>query len=705
MVARLTRPDVRLLTLLGPGGAGKTRLAIEAAGEAAGRYRDGVWLVLLAPLLDPGLMVSEIARVLEIDAVPGQPLEGALVAALSERELLLVLDNFEHLLDAASVVAELLAGAPGLGVLATSREPLRISGEHRLDVPPLRPGDARELFVQRALAVRPDLVLDEPEASAIERICARLDGLPLALELAAARVSAFSPRAVEARLAEGLPLPAGPRDLPERQRTLRATIDWSYRLLEPAEQKLFRALAPFIGGMRIDSAESIWGQDAIGRLISLAEKSLLRRREDADGEPRFWMLETVRDVAREHAVASRTDGSAAATHAEYFFVLTDEAARQLAGRQQHSWLDRLERDHPNLRAALEHLTQHAPAQAVRMVGTLSWFWEIRGYAPEARRRINDALASAPSDSPGRAEALFHSGRMALLLGETAEAEPLLLEALSLARDHGEDSLAINAMSNLGWAAEGLGDLERARARYRQALTAARTAGEDWALGVALNNYAMSFAGTDVRRARELAGEALLIRRRIGEPRAIAITAANLAELALNAGEIDYAGTLNEEALAASREIDYKGMIASALGTRAIISLLRDDIQSARAQLREAVETAREAHDVVIAALLVSVAGIVAAIQHEPITAAQLWSASERIQSRGVSEESLAATGLRAKWEPDARTAAPDQATWDAAWNAGAELSLDEALELAHRAINGVQPHVSETDNGLRSQHR
>jgi hypothetical protein len=279
--------------------------------------------------------------------------------------------------------------------------------------------------------------------------------------------------------------------------------------------------------------------------------------------------------------------------------------------------------------------------------------------------------------------------MALRLGETANAEPLLLEALTFAREHGEEVVAINAMSHLGWAAEASGDPERATARHEQALAAARTAGDDWILGVALNNCGQWLARTDVRGGRELTEEALRLRRRIGEPRAIALTAATLADLVLRAGELEYADTLSDEALRASHEIEYKVMIAGALATQAIISLLRDDVEGAGSRLREALEPAREAHDMESAPTLLSVAGTVAAIQHEPITAAKLWSASERI-SGGVIEEAVAATSLRAQWQPQARAAAPDQTTWDAAWKAGAELSLDDALELARRATDSVK---------------
>ena len=261
----LAEGDGRLVTLLGPGGVGKTRLGLEVAAEAATGYRDGVWLEALATIPDRARMVSELARLLEVDPVPGQLLEQTMCAAVSERELLLVLDNFEHVLDAADVVADLLAAAPGIVVLATSREPLRVRGEQRMQVSPLRLEDAAELFLARARAARPELSLDEEDRAAVERICARLDGLPLALELAAARVAVFSPSRLEARLAERLAVPAGSRDLPERQQTLGATIDWSYQLLKPEERELFASLSPFIGGVRVDSAEALWGVDGAER--------------------------------------------------------------------------------------------------------------------------------------------------------------------------------------------------------------------------------------------------------------------------------------------------------------------------------------------------------------------------------------------------------------------------------------------------------
>jgi len=655
VLARLARPDVRLLTLLGPGGAGKTRLAIDAAGEAARRYRDGVWLVLLAPLLDPGLMVSEIARVFEIDVVPGQPLERALAGALAERELLLVLDNFEHLLDAAGVVAELLAAAPELDVLATSREPLRITGEHRLDVPPLPLGDARELFVQRALAVRPDLLLDEPEVGAIERICARLDGLPLALELAAARVSVFSPRALEARLAEGLPLPDGARDLPERQRTLRAAIDWSYRLLDGAEQALLASLSPFVGGVRLDTAESLWKAGATDALISLAEKSLLRRREDPDGEPRFWMLELIRQYAIAVAESTGAADEAADRHARTYFEVTEQARPNLTGPDQRRWLDRLDWDHPNLRAALEHLTEDAPDQALRMASKLTWFWDIRGYQPEARRRLTEALARAPADSPNRADALHCAGWMAGSQGDAEAAERLLHQALSALPREGVERLQVEVHTHLAYIAEMLRQPEEAIPLHERAIAIARAAGDDWALGVALNNYAIApTVRTDMPRAVSLLEEALAALRPTGDAYMISMVNANRADLALESGDLETAQTLTEEALKLARQVDFRPMIAGMLEFGAVIAFDRGDVETAAAQVREALEMGLPLQSEAIAVRL-ALAGSLAAARRDPRAAATFWSASEQAYERiGIDNPAILAR-LRARWEP--------QATW------------------------------------------
>lgn len=681
-LARLERPEVRLLTLLGPGGAGKSRLAVEVAAEAVGRYRDGVWLVLLAPLPDRELMVSGIARVLDIDAATGEPLERTLTTALADRELLLVLDNFEHLLDGAGFVAGMIAAAPRVDVIATSREPLRITGEHRLDVAPLPPDDAAQLFVQRAQAVRPDLPLDPEEARAIERICARLDGLPLALELAAARASVFSPRALEARLAEGLPLPAGARDLPARQRTLRATIDWSYQLLDSPERALLASLWPFVGGVRLDAAEQLWGLDGVERLISLAEKSLLRRREDADGEPRFWLLELIRQYAIEAAQADGTAGEAGERHARCYYSLTEEARPKLIGPDQREWLDRLERDHANLRAALEHLSERGSDDALRMASTLTWFWDMRGYQPEARRRLNEALASAPMDAPNRTDALHCAGWMAWNQGDPAAAAPLLEEARARVEDSEDARLLAEVYMHSAFVAELLGDSDQAVAWYERAVEVARSAGDSWALGVALGDYALLRSRrSSPERTIALLEEALEVLRPTGDRYMISVTVANRAEVALNAGELDYAQSLVDEARGIAWEIEFRPLIAGTLELGAVIALARGATETAAACLREATDTSTPFQDEAVAMRLV-IAATLASIRHEPLRAATLWGAAQSVYARIGLAEPPFATRLRARWEQRALGDAPDQLSWDAARRAGAELGFEEAFALA-----------------------
>jgi predicted ATPase/class 3 adenylate cyclase len=685
----LSGPNVRLLTLLGPGGAGKTRLAIEVGAEAVGRYRDGVWIVLLAPIADRTLMVSELARTLEVEPVAGESLESTLAAALAERELLLVLDNFEHLLDAAGLVADLLAAAPGHDALTTSREPLRIRAEQRMEVPPMALADASELFVQRALAIRPDLALTDEDHAAIERMCTRLDGLPLAVELAASRIAVFRPPALEARLGERLALPEGPHDLPERQRTLRATIDWSYQMLDPQERRLVCSLAPFIGGVRIDSAETIWGEQASDRLLSLAEKSLLRRREDPDAEPRFWMLETIREFASERSHAEGDVATAAEQHAQHFCALTARAAPRLQERDQLPWLERLEAELANLRAALDHLTAHAPEQALQMANALRIFWDVRGYMAEAHRRYAQALAAAPVDSPSRAEALLGAGRAALFLGETEQAGPLLLEALPLARDAGDARLTVHVLSHLAWTEWALGNHQLSISRGEEAIAEARASGDEWVLAMALNNQGETFrVHGDPPEARECYEQALDIRRRLGEPRAIALTACNLAGALLDVGEHEQAESLLDEALSRAEEIDYAAMVSSAFALRAVLSLHREDANAAASQLASAIDSTG-GDDVETAATLLSAAAVLAATRAEPLRAAALWAASDAARARLSRPDPPATASLRARWLPAMKAAAADGTSWDEACAHGAQLSLEGALSLAGSGVGAA----------------
>jgi predicted ATPase len=679
----LAAPQMRLLTLWGPGGSGKTRLALEVASRALDRYRNGAWIVLLAPIPDRELMIAEIARVLEVPPVPGESLQRTLVSALTGREMLLVLDNFEHLLETSDVIAELLANAPGVDVLATSREPLRIRAEQRMEVPPLPMDEAAELLIARAKAVNPELEIDQDDRGAIQRICQRLDGLPLALEIAAARVAVFSPIRLETRLAKRLTLPEGPRDLPERQRTLHATIGWSHRLLDPAERDLLANLSPFVGGVRIDAAESIWGAGAIDGLISLSEKSLLRRREDHDGEPRFWMLETIRQFALERATTDGDAEEAADHHATHFLTLTDEAAAHLLSSGQKIWLDRLEADHSNLRAALDYLTERSPERAVEMAANLEWFWIVRGYTAEGRSRLRAALTAASADSPSRARAAAAAGQMEVQLGEPEAAKLFLLEALSLAEPDQEPRVTVLALSHLGWADEALGYPEDAAARHQQAIAVARGVGDDWALGLALNNYGILLARSgDLEGAGPILEESSQLGHRTGEPQLIALAVSNLAELAVTLGDLERADTLIVEALLYARQVGFRSTIVSTLHTRIEILLQRRDLNSADAQLKEAIALTHASYLPESAPSLLSTAGTMAAMRGEGLRAAKLWAAADEFRARVATAESPITAALRAAHEPTAHAAVSDTTAWAAASAAGNTMPLHDALELA-----------------------
>jgi predicted ATPase/class 3 adenylate cyclase len=689
----LRRSEVRLLSLLGSGGVGKTRLAFEIASEASTRYQHGVWVVALGPIRDPELVAPEICRILQVEAPPGEPLEATLREALSDREMLLVLDNFEHLIGAARLVSELLAGTRTVDVLATSREPLRVSGEHRLEVPPLPLADASELFRQRATAIRPEVRLDNGEHAAVERVCGRLDGLPLALELAAARIAILSPSALESRLADLSDLPEGARDLPERQRTLRATFNWSYRLLDPVERRLLQFLAPFVGGARIDSAEAIAPNGtAIEALASLRDKSLLRVREDADAQPRFWMLETIRAFATDCATVEGVWAGAAECHAEHFFALAGQAAAGIRRADAGIWLGRLDAEYPNIRAALDHLAQHAPHRAIQMAGALTEYWLIRGHVPEAHRRFTALLAQIAPDAPVPAWTLAGAGRIAFALGAAREAEPLLQRATEIARQAGDTREVAECLSVLAAVRGSLGYPEASLdAAHREAVTAARTSGDDRALALALGNCATAFhVRGDVQRARPVYEEALMVSRRLGGPRGIVVTACNLAEILLDEEEFASVAALIDEALERAREINYRAIIASALVTRALLLLNRSEIEPAAQNLLEAIEPTAAATDFETAPVLLSAAADVATARGDSLRAATLWGAADRTLAWLVRRETPTAALLRAHWLPQARAAAPDDQSWDAAWRAGENLSLEQALILAANITASTQ---------------
>jgi predicted ATPase/DNA-binding SARP family transcriptional activator len=521
----LLREEVGLVTLIGPAGIGKTRLGQQIATELLDDFPDGVFFVDLAPIRDPALVAAAIAQVLGVREAQGLPLIESLKAYLRPRQLLLLLDNFEQVLPAASTVAELLAAAPHMKGLVTSRVVLRLRGEQEFPVPPLAPDAAVELFVQRARAARPDFAVTDEYAPLLAAICQRLDGLPLAIELAAVRIKLFSPAALLSRLERRLPLlTGGARDLPARQQTLRDAIAWSYDLLEEAEKTLFQRLSVFVGGCVLGAAEVICHPktgalppltiDLLDGVASLVDQSLLWRKEQPDGEPRFVMLETVREFALECLAASGEEPALRRRHAHCYLSLAEKADARLTGPEQAVWLDRLERELDNLRAGLEWFTHAGEAEKALRLGAALWrFWAVRGYLSEGRERLAGLLAwsgrvppQAPSLRPGtraaggyprsgwrfpplpgpvqtavRLKALYAAGVLADAQGDYTAARSLFEEHLGIQRESGDVEAIATALCSLGNIANAQGDQAAARSLFEEALALFQEAGTDFML--------------------------------------------------------------------------------------------------------------------------------------------------------------------------------------------------------------------------------
>src|SRR5215204_1497259 len=448
--------ETRLLTLTGSGGCGKTRLALAAATDLLEEFEEGVWMVELAPLADPSLVAQAVGSTLGVREQPGRSLTEMLSGYLGSKKVLLVLDNCEHLIEACAELAEaLLRFCPGLRVLATSREALGITGEVAWPVPSLSLPDLRRmpdigslpeyesarLFVERAVAVRPDFVLTEQNASAVAQVCYRLDGIPLAIELAAARTKVLSVEEVADRLDDCFRLlSAGGRTAMPRQHTLHATMDWSHELLSEEERSLFRRLSVFAGGFSLEAVESVCiGEDVerdevLGLLSHLVDKSLVAVWEK-DGETRYRLLETVRQYGRDKLSESGEEGQLRERHAGYYLALAAQAEPELKGAGQVEWLKRFEREHDNLRAAISWSLERRNHQDAAQLGWALWlFWWIRGHFAEGRRLMEEAISvngSAAMPASARAQGLFVAGTMACGQGDHSSAEPLLEESVTL----------------------------------------------------------------------------------------------------------------------------------------------------------------------------------------------------------------------------------------------------------------------------------
>jgi predicted ATPase/DNA-binding CsgD family transcriptional regulator len=629
----LQHPEVRLVTLTGPGGVGKTRLGLEVAAELLDDYPDGVCFVPLAPISDPELVIPTIAQALGIKEAGEQLVANLLQASLQDKRLLLLLDNFEQVTAAAPRLSDLLTGCPQLKILVTSRVVLHIRGEHEFPVPPLAlpdlthlPGSesllqyaAVTLFLHCAQAARPDFQVTPANTHTIAEICVRLDGLPLAIELAAARIKLLPPQALLTRLGHRLQvLTSGARDAPVRQQTLRNTLAWSYDLLNAEEQRLFRRLSVFAGGCTLEAVEGLYTalgelpSDVLDGVASLIDKSLLRLVEQADEETRLRMLATIREYGLEVLASSGEMESTQRAHAAYYLALAEDAEIEIGGPKQATWLGRLEREHDNLRAALSWLLEQAEIKeavegeynielALRLGGALRSFWAVHGHISEGRNFLERALAVGVHFAHTRIKASIHAkalivaANLAFVQSDYEHAEPLFKASLALYRELEDQPGIAFALSLLGSLAWTQGDMAAARTMTEEALAISRQVDDMERIATSLFILGLlSSSQGEYARACALFEESVATHRASGNKRGIAHSLSQLAQV-LFVSQADQAriNPLLEECLALSQEVGYKEGIAAYYCLSGQLALSRRDLVTARSLAEKSVTLYRE----------------------------------------------------------------------------------------------------------------
>jgi predicted ATPase len=659
----IERDDARLVTLTGPGGIGKTRIALRAASDLQTSLEDGVAVVMLSPVSSPAMLVPAIAEALGAPEISGRARIDVLKELLRRRRMLLVLDNFEHLVEAATVVAELLEAAEHLKVLVTSREVLRLSGEREFPVPPLSlpesdvtdPSDALarseavRLFVDRAQAVRPDFTLTDELTPVVAEICRRLDGLPLAIELAAARVRTLTPQAIADRLDRRLHLlTGGARDLPQRQRTLRATIGWSYDLLDPTDQVLFERLGAFAGGWTLDAAEAVCagdgGPDVIEGLASLLEKSMVRHRS-ARGEPGFEMLETIREFAVERLEHRGDAERVRRAHALFFERLALDAEPLLRTGEQDRIVERLAAENDNLRSAMRwSLDRGEPGRVARMGQALWLFWWARSLLSEAVAWMEEVLADGEKLSKQeRAIATLTLGSSAFTQGDDVRAIPNLRRAVALGRELGDLRGTATGLIALAAAVAQTEGATRAEAMAREALAAFREAEDAWGIASALG----------------VLGRIL-----------------NLA------GRSEEAVPVLEESVADAREVGQRSLLGLSLLNLGLGRLGLGDLQGARGTLQESLGLLAGGNREITAGAIETLAEV-SAQAGDPETGAILFGAAEGVRSSVGALVWAPERASHDRTETSLREALGGE-RFEARFAEGAALSIPEALELASR---------------------
>ncbi|HYO30134.1 MAG TPA: tetratricopeptide repeat protein, partial [Thermomicrobiales bacterium] len=755
----VTRDDARLVTLTGPGGVGKTRLALKVAGELAAVFPDGVWFVPLAPVTDPALVAPAIAQVLGVRETGERPVADALATFLRDRRALLVVDNFDGVAVAAPLLSLLLGRCPGLRLLVTSRSTLGLYGEHAVAVPPLALPDADptapfeavadaaavRLFVDRAEAAAAGFTLSPENAATVAAICRRLDGLPLAIELAAAWVGVLPPATILARLEARLPLPTGGGvDQPQRLRTMRDAIGWSVDLLPPEERALFQRLAVFAGGFTLDAAEAVAvasrgveeprsrederpdSPTPLDLVAALVIKSLVRPVEQPTagvvGEPRFELLQTVRDVALERLEASGDGDEIRRRHAEWFLHLALQAQASVGGGAQEAWLSRSETEHDTLRALLRWAIDAGDPLAATMVGMLWRFWYARGYLSEGRRWL-EAIAARAEALPDavRARLLLGLGAIAQAQGDTARARQALEQSLALFRKAEDGGGTATSLNFLGLAACDAGEAARAAGLHEEALAIARAAGDHWRTAFSLNLLATALerqgesgyerAATlfedglaigraqgdrwsaaaalrglgqiaryrgDNDRAQPLYEQALAIYRDLGSRQNVALTLADLGLSVLRRGDPDRAAAMQTEAHALSRDLgDARGAAAAALNLGAI-ALQEGDADRARAAADEGLSLATDLGDRELVATALERLAEVAAVRDGADRALRLSGAASRLREElgaplPPADRSAHERTLGSAWS--GRQSPPRRAAWEEGHRLGVEAAV------------------------------